>query len=153
MNQHIENILKTRLYILDQIKDLSVDQLNKMPEGMGNNIVWNLGHIVAAAQGSCYFRSGVPMIINDTFWNTYKPGSRPEHFIDKNEIEVIKQLLISSMARFQEDYQNNIFSGYKTWTSRYGVEMQNIDDAIRFLMFHEGYHGGAISVLKKLVIK
>ncbi len=48
MNKDIDYIKKARYYLLDGIKDLSADQLNQIPEGFNNNILWNLAHMVAA---------------------------------------------------------------------------------------------------------
>ena len=51
MNDQIETIRKTRSFLLDYIKELNIEQLNKIPAGFNNNIAWNLGHLVAAQQG------------------------------------------------------------------------------------------------------
>jgi hypothetical protein len=153
MNQQIQNIAKTRNYLLEQLKELTHEELNTIPPGFNNNIVWNLGHIVAAQQGICYMRGSLPAIIVDSFFSMYKPGSKPERKIEPDEIDKIRDLLSSTLERLEEDYANNIFTGYKPWTTRYGVEIKNIDEAISFLLFHEGLHGGVMASQKKLVQK
>ena len=48
-------ILKlTRQYLLNDIKDLTVEQLNEVPAGFNNNIIWNVAHMLATQQGICY---------------------------------------------------------------------------------------------------
>ena len=64
---------------------------------------------------------------------------------------IIKGLLSPSLDLFNDDYQNDIFTNYTSWISRYGVKLSNIDDAIEFLMYHEGLYSGNIMALKKLV--
>ena len=47
-------IRRNRELFLDLVNSLSVDQLNKIPEGFNNNIAWNFGHIVITTQALCY---------------------------------------------------------------------------------------------------
>jgi len=133
------------------VKDLSTEQLNKIPEGFGNNIIWNLAHLIAAQQSICYLRAGLKAPLGEDFVNSYKPGTKPEKFLDSAEIETIKQLFFNTLDQLEADYNNSIFTGYTTVTTRYGVALNNIDDGINFLPFHEGYHMGVIMGLKRLV--
>jgi len=151
MRKQIDIVRKIRTSLLEGVKDLDTDQLNKIPDGFGNNIIWNLAHLVAAQQSICYKRAGLEAPLGDDFINTYKPGTKPEKFVDAAGIADIKQLLFSTLDQLDVDYNNNIFIGYTPVTTRYGVELNNIDDGISFLPFHEGYHMGAVMGLKKLV--
>jgi hypothetical protein len=151
MTKQIETIKTLREFLMSSVKDLTTEQLNKIPEGFGNNIIWNLAHLIAAQQSICYIRAGLNAPLGEDFVNTYKPGTKPEKFLDANEIEHIKQLFFSTLEQLEADYNNNIFTGYTTVTTRYGVALNNIDDGITFLPFHEGYHMGVIMGLKRLV--
>lgn len=137
--------------MLEGIKDLTNEQLNKVPEGFNNNIAWNLGHMVAAQQGICYKRAGLTPNISEEFYEQFRSGSKPEKPLSDSEIATIKELMASNIDQLQADYDQQIFGGYTAWTTRYAVEMASIDDAIKFLPFHEGLHLGVISTLKKLV--
>jgi hypothetical protein len=153
MNNHIDTIRKTRNFLLDTVKDLTIDQLNKVPAGMNNNIAWNLGHMVAAQQGVCYLRAGLaaPALTDEAFISTYKSGTKPERFISEDEIAQIKELFFSSLDQLEADYNNLVFSGYTAWQPRYGNTIDNIDMALGFLPFHEGMHTGCVLALKKMV--
>jgi DinB superfamily len=151
MKNQIENIRKIRASLLGNLNELTTEQFNKIPDGFGNNIIWNLAHLVAAQQSICYKRAGLDAPLGDDFINTYKPGTKPEKFVDAAGIEDIKQLLFSTLDHLEADYNTHIFNGYTPVTTRYGVELNNIDDGISFLPFHEGYHMGAIMGLKRLV--
>jgi len=50
MKKEIERLKKTRIFLLDLIKDLTTEQLNEIPKGFNNNIIWNLGHLIASQQ-------------------------------------------------------------------------------------------------------
>ena len=139
--------------MLEQIKNLNNEQFNQVIEGFNNNIIWNLGHMIAAQQGICYKRAGLPTIISDDFWEKYRSGSKPDGTISNDEIEHIKELLITTLDKFEVDYDKKIFGNYTAWSTRYGIELASIDDSIEFLPFHEGLHAGTIVAFKKLVTK
>lgn len=151
MNKSVETIRKTRATLLELTKNLSLEQLNKVPEGFNNNIIWNLGHIIAAQQGVCYKRAGLDIKIPDSFFTAYKPESKPERFITQEEVNEIKELLFSTIDQLEADYQAQIFGNYPAWVTRYGVNITSLDDAINFLPFHEGLHLGYVMALKRLV--
>jgi len=153
MKSHIESIRKTRAFLLTSIGDLSIQELNKIPDGFNNNIIWNLGHLVASQQGICYIRAGLQPVIGENFVVKYKSGTKPEKFIDNDELDFIKNLLLSTLDQLESDYYNKTFSVYNSWTTRFGVELASIEDALNFLSFHEGLHLGTINSLRRLVKK
>ena len=152
MRKSIEIVRKPREFILDRIKDLSVEQLNHIPTGFNNNIIWNLAHMISAQQGICYTRAGVPIITDDKYYTPYRPDTKPNGFIDADEVAIIKELFLSTIDQFEADLSKGIFVNYPTWNTRYGVVMDSIETAIAFLPFHEGLHAGCITALKKLVL-
>lgn len=152
MTKQIEIIRKTRSFLLKQLEDLTAEQYNKVPEAFNNNIIWNLGHMIVAQQGVCYIRVGLAPHIGEDIINSFKSGTKPERAFGPDEIENIKALFFSTLDQLEDDYNNNIFGGYTAWSTRYGVELASIDDAIDFLPFHEGLHSGCIGALKRLVI-
>ncbi len=151
MTKAIDILLQPRLNILDQVKDLSIEQLNSVPPGFKNNIIWNLGHMVAAQQGICYKRAALNAYIDEDFFNRYKPGTKPEEFLDEAEFEKIKGLLTSTLDKLEADLNTDMFANYTGFVTRYGVELTGISDAVAFLPFHEGFHIGTIVALRKLV--
>jgi hypothetical protein len=151
MNKKIDNIRKTRSYLLNLIEGLSDEQLNKVPGGFQNNIIWNLGHLIAAQQGVGYIRGGVQPAVEESFLALYRPGTKPERTFDSTEIAQVKERLLTSLDQFEADYQNRQFDNYTPWTTRYGVALASIEDAIDFLAYHEGLHAGVIMAIKKLV--
>ena len=153
MKKQLEIIRKPRLFLLSSINELSLDQLNEIPQGFNNNIIWNMGHMVAAQQGVCYVRMGLPPFTGEEFFNRYKPGSRPEAPVAASEVDQVKEFLFSTLEQLERDYEQRIFGAYVPWTTRYGVDINNIDEALQFLPFHEGLHMGCIAALKKLIKK
>ena len=151
MRRLIDIIKQPRLLVLKEIENFSTEQLNKIPEGFNNNIAWNLGHMIAAQQGICYKRSGLDTTITEDFFHTYKPGTKPEKFIGTAEITFIKEQLFTTLEQLEADMNTGIFVNYTQVMTRYGIELNSIDEAISFLPFHEGLHIGYIMSLRKLV--
>ena len=154
MEKRIEKIKNFRLHLLNQINGLTTNQLNKIPEGFNNNIVWNVVHLICAQQNMCYVRSGLPIVVDDKYFSSYMPGTKPVSFVSEEEIEAIKKLFISSMEQLQTDYTKEIFKNYTPSVmipNVYGFEVRNIEDALEYLLYHEGFHVGCISSLKHLM--
>jgi hypothetical protein len=151
MTKQIETVKKVRTFLLEGIRELTAGQLNKIPAGFNNNIIWNLGHLIAAQQGICYKRAGATPLISNDFWERFRTGSKPGETIDAVEIEDIKSLFLSSIDQLEIDFHTPVFVNYTAWTTRYGVEIADINDAISFLPFHEGLHLGTIMAMKRLV--
>jgi hypothetical protein len=152
MTQAIQFITAPRTKVIEILQELSLEQLNTIPAGFNNNIIWNAGHMIAAQQGICYKRAGLNTIVDETFFETFKPGTKPERLFTTAEVEHIVDLLTSTLTQLEADMQQpDKFTNYPTWTTRYGAELTGINDAVSFLPFHEGLHIGTILAMKRLV--
>jgi hypothetical protein len=151
MTKAIEIIKMPRLHLLTAVEALTVDQLNKIPTGFNNNIIWNLAHMVAAQQNICYKRAGIDIVIDERFFAPYLSGTKPETFVDANEVEIIKGLLLSTVDQLETDLEAGKFANFTPWTTRYGVDLNNIEDAISFVPYHEGIHTGYIWAMKRVI--
>ncbi|MGN8057591.1 DinB family protein [Pedobacter sp. 22163] len=147
----IAQIKNTRIFILELVKDLSTEQLNKIPSGFNNNIIWNIAHLTAAQQNMCYIRSGLEITVEEKYFSPFLSGTKPEKFIEQKEIDLIYNVLLNSTDRLAADYSSHIFLKFDPWDKRYGMKLNSIEDAINFIPFHEGMHIGYIMALKKLV--
>ena len=153
MRKETGDLYKLRQNILAVVDGLTLDELNEVPKGFNNNIIWNLAHMVAAQQGVCYRRAGLPMLLEEKFLSEFMPGTKPEKFYDQDFVDQTKQNLLKTIDQFDEDLKNQAFGNYEIWTTRYGVEIKNIEDMLQFLFFHEGLHSGYIMALKRAIRK
>ena len=149
MEKQFEILRNTRKFLLSLVDDLTLEQLNEIPPGFNNNVIWNLGHIVAAQAGVCYVRGGLPLPIDEQLFLAYKPDSKPSSTASEEQVQTIKELLFSTLDQLEEDYKNGAFANYKPWTNRYGVEHKTIEDTFAFLPFHDGLHLGYIMAQKR----
>jgi len=152
MTPAVETIACTRRTLLNLIKDLTIEQLNQVPEDFNNNITWNIGHIIATQQRLCYSRCNLQPRLADSFIAKYQKGTKPEGFVNDTEFAEMKELLFSTLETFKEDYNQQMFTNYTAWTTPYGNDVNTIDDALNFLPFHEGLHYGYVMALKRVIL-
>lgn len=151
MKPKLDLIRKIRFNALDLVSGLTVQELNRIPEGFNNNIIWNLGHLIAIQEGIFYLRSKLELRVEQEFYNSFKNGSRPAGDIHAEEIEKIKILLLSSLDQFESDLEKNVFHDYPSWTTGMGIQINSIEEAINFLPVHEGLHLGHIMAYKRII--
>ena len=141
--------LKNRALFKAFLESLTLDQLNTVPKGFNNSIFWNIAHTVATQQLLVYKLSGVPMLLEDSFVDTYRKGTKTEHNATQEEVGFVKNLLFSTIERTQEDYGNNVFKSYNEYTVSTKSTLTSTEDAITFNNFHECIHLGYILAQKR----
>ena len=151
MAYQFDILAKNRALILKVIDGFSLEQLNAVPEGFSNNIVWNIAHLVVTQQLLCYKMSGLPIFVSEEMVTKYRKGAKPENNVSADEFEEIKTLLVSLPIKFEKDYNTGVFKSYEAYTTSVNVTLTDIDTATAFNNFHEGIHLGVILALRKLV--
>lgn len=153
----MENILRIikacRTKWLSTIEELSTEQMNFIPAGFKNNLAWQLGHVVVSQQILCYRLSGNKFVIEEDLIDLYKNGSKPERDFSSAEIAQMKGYLLSTITQLETDLSNNLFANFTPYSiSTYpGVELKSVEDALTFIVSHDGLHFGCSLSLKKLV--
>jgi len=130
---------------------LSEGQLFCIPQGFNNNVLWHLGHIVTSQQRLLYYRSNLPMRINDSFAGDFKIGTSPATWVSKPEIEEVRSSLLDTVKQLKTDISNNIFIGYEPFNSSMGIKITNFTEAFAYSNFHEAEHTGNIMYMLKLI--
>ncbi|MBO3117994.1 DinB family protein [Winogradskyella sp. DF17] len=142
---------KNRTILKSYLENLSLEDLNKIPRGFNNNIIWNIAHVVATQQILVYTLSGLEPIIDTAFINKYRKGTKPDQLVFEQEVNVIKGLLFSTIEQTEKDYKAQRFKTYTTYTVSTKSTITSLDEAIEFNNFHEGIHLGYIYALRKLI--
>jgi hypothetical protein len=142
---------KNRSIYLNFLEKYSLEQLNTVPQGFSNNLIWNIGHIIVAQQGLVYRPCGLPMNISDELYTRYKPGSKPTGTDTQETVDLFKQLLPSLITQTKKDYGNGIFVNYKEYTTLTGFHLATVKEGIDFNNYHEGLHLGLMMNIRKFV--
>ena len=146
------NIWETNRKLLSEYFDkYSPEQLNEIPKGFSNNLIWNLGHIIVAQQVLVYKSSGLEGYISDELLNLYKPGTKPTKETSENEVKELKELLVSHIEKTKSDMANGKFKIYKGRTTSMGFYLGSLKEAIEYNNYHEGLHLGYMMNIQKFV--
>ncbi|MES2653663.1 MAG: DinB family protein [Bacteroidota bacterium] len=153
MNKIIEVIKACRAKWLTMFDELTTAQLNKIPAGFNNNLAWQFGHVIISQQILCYRLSGQAFVINEELIDRYKNGSKPEGYISEDEINLLKGYMLGTIDQLEVDLQNGVFDNYTPYTvSTYaGLKLENVNDALTFIVSHDALHYGCSISMKKLV--
>jgi len=143
--------IKNRELLKSFIENHTLEELNKVPQGFNNNIIWNIAHTVVTQQLLVYKLSGLPMIVSDEMVEDFKKGTKTERGLSQSEVDTIKGLLFSTIEKTKEDYNNKIFQTYNAYTVTTKSTLSNVEEAIDFNNFHEGIHLGYILALRKSI--
>ncbi len=154
MNRKAEQIKGFRQYLLKEIAELSTAQLNKIPEGYNNNIIWNIIHLIAVQQTVCYVRAGMQPVVDAKYISSFLPGTKPVDDTTEEDIAEIKELFISTIDRLDKDLEEirtKVYTPSVLIPKIYGFEVTTIDQSIEYLLYHEGQHAGYVLAMKRLV--
>lgn len=144
--------IKNRQLLERFIKGHTIEELNKVPNGFNNNIIWNIGHTLATQQLLTYGLSGLTPKIAMDFINRYKKGTKPQGDVSQQEVDKIQVLLFTSLDELQQDYKAGVFKDFKEYTlSTSGGTLSKIAHSLEFNNFHEGLHLGCCIQLSRLV--
>lgn len=141
----------TRTNFLNLLNEFSLEQINQIPQGFSNNLIWNFGHLVVTQQLLCYKLSGNEMYISDEIVNKYRKGSKPESDTSQAEVDELKKLAFDLVDKLEKDYTENksMFDSYSEYPTSYNYTLRSIEDAINFNNIHEGVHYGYALALRK----
>ena len=143
--------LQARKNVLGLMNGLTLEQLNRVPEGLNNNVIWNAGHVIATSELLTYGLGGHRTPSGRDFIDRYRKGTRPEAPVSLAEVDLIKAELLAGSQRLREDYARLDWTTYTPYTTSFGVGFENVEEALTFNNMHETLHLGAMLVLRRLV--
>lgn len=151
MDTTFEITHNSRKILLSFLEKYTLEQLNTVPQGFSNNLIWNIAHIVVVQQMLVYNLSGLPMMVSGEMVNKYKRGTKPEQEVTQEEVDEIKTLLFSTIEKTKEDFANDIFKNYTEFTNMTGFTLKNAKAAMEFNNYHEATHTGIMMQIRKFL--
>jgi hypothetical protein len=133
------------------LENYTLEQLNTIPEGFSNNLIWNIGHIIVVQQMLVYNLSGLPMMVSEEMVTKYKRGTKPEHSVTQEEIDEFKKLLWATLDQTKKDFAAGIFKTFTAFTTMTGYTMKTAKEAMEFNNYHEAIHTGIMMQIRKFI--
>jgi hypothetical protein len=155
MEQILRTFEQNRKNVITLLQNHSLDQLNVIPTGFNNNIIWNAGHLLVAQQFVLYHFSNLPMPdFVQQLAPKYGSGTRPDGNAGQAELDLIIDELRLSTQQVINDFNDGLFRTYQSYTSEYfNITMNNIEEAIHFDTYHEAFHFGFMNAIKTCIAK
>ena len=132
------------------VSNINEADLKVIPAGFNNNILWNIGHVVATQNVLIYGMSGLDFTIPTDFIKRYKKGSFPTD-VDhpKEELETIFELGKIANEQLMFDIKEMKFDDYQKYETSFGITLNSFNDALQFNNIHEGLHLGYLMAMKR----
>lgn len=129
----------------------TLDQINHIPNGFNNNILWNCAHVIAVQQMLTYGLNNLPFGIPKEFVFRFTPGTKPDAVYDAALVDEVKSLLFTSFEQFQADINDKKFVAFNPFMTALKFEINDLEKAVAFNQYHESLHMGHILNLMKFV--
>ncbi|MGE9310834.1 DinB family protein [Niabella sp. CJ426] len=144
MLHYLTQLEELRAILLSDTAQLTIQQVNHIPLGFNNNIIWNMGHLLVISEDILYGSIEANRPLHEFEIMGFKRGTKPGRDIDSKTITSIRESLAATAPSFRKLMDH---------ASLAHPELQ-YDDLIRsivskvslgFLIFHEKMHISAIN--------
>jgi len=147
----LDQMKEIRGYLMASVKDLSDEQLLRVPDGFNNNILWNVGHSITDNCTMLYPPTGHEFPLPERYLEWFEPGKSPADWTDTPPIGEILESGVTMRDKLVEDCVAGKMEIYEPLTLGDGAVLDNIAYAIAHCNIHEGIHLGVILALRKFV--
>ena len=151
MKEHLSILAHNRVLYARFLKSFSLEQLNTVPKGFNNNIIWNVTHALVTQQSIMYTLSGLKPVVPQSWIDGYRKGTKPEGDVSQEFVGAIDAALMSTMEQLKKDIEAGVFENYHPYTTSTKMELNSFATAFTFVLFHDGVHIGSVLALAKLV--
>jgi hypothetical protein len=91
------------------------------------------------------------MRVPDELVDKFMKGTTPDGTATDEEIKIMADFLISTIEWTRQDLEEGLFNEYKPYTTSAGFQLDTLQDAINFNLFHEGLHTATIMTQRRLL--
>ena len=147
----VKALMTGRGYMAGHLKGLTDEQLTTVPEGLENNILWNLGHLFHSHCGMVYGNCGLDSPAPESYGPLFKGGTKPADWTEAPNIEDVVGNFNGIMDKIIGDYTAGKFEGFKPTELAPRMSLDNVEDALGFVLIHESVHHGNIITMRRLL--
>ncbi len=152
MNHYLFEQLKfARNSTTEYTKKVHENRLEVVPEGLNNNIKWNLGHIYMVMEKFAFQLTDEKTKIPINFPELFNPGTSPEiWFVERPTLEELLVLISEQTKRMEETLSERLEEPLKEiYYSSTGLQINSVQECLSFCLYHEGMHFAAIKSINQ----
>ncbi len=154
MNRQIELYQWTRTNLISLLEPMTHEQLNQIPNGFSNNLIWHAGHIHFVQQYLIYHLCGSQMDLPPSFADKYGSGSRADGNVASSECTTILSLLKKYHVQTVTDMSQDRFQSFTPFSGSYfdvDYHLSNFEEAFGYNNIHEAVHLGYMRSMAKML--
>ena len=151
---------KTRGFMVDLLRAHTLAQVNRVPPGFRNNLIWNARHCYVSLYLLVFARNNATAAEMATLGYAppseeevaaYRKGTAPEGEVDAAAVEHAIGRLgdMSWAARLTDAFLDS--ARYDAYDASWGVRLHSAAEAIAYVNMHEGMHLGVMLAQRKLL--
>lgn len=153
MHPLIETTTSIRSSFKHFLSNLSLEELNHIPDGFNNDILWNIGHVISVQQMLVIGLGNERWTVDKSIVKEFRKGSKPERSYTDSDRKTLLTQLDSSLVETQSLYEHKKLTSYQTFLTPTGFQIHDFESALAFNLFHEGMHLGTVLAIIKLIKK
>ncbi|MFD1737273.1 DinB family protein [Bacillus salitolerans] len=151
-----ESIFKQFVFVrkrtLAMLDTLSVNQIDKIPTGFNNNILWNIGHIFVSTESLLYGFVREQSPIEDRYVKLFTMNTSPKNWSgDIPSFHELKDNLTLQLERVQKEFTGRLHEEGAKPFDLGTVQFTTVAEVFNFAIWHEGLHQGTITCLNKVL--
>jgi len=113
---------RNRVNVHGILETFSPEQLNHIPDGFSNNLIWNAAHLLVTQQLLVHSLSGSEILVSQDWIQRFRKGSRPESSVSKAEIDQIMEALLDVPKKSRKMVANGEMSdSFKEYETSFGT--------------------------------
>ncbi|MBZ4188284.1 DinB family protein [Niabella beijingensis] len=133
------------------IKETPLEQLNQIPAGFNNNMIWNFGHLVVSGYSLVFKATEVDPNFIIPLQDTYKKGSRPSVPATQQEVDELIALSDTFTLAVKEALDANRFQDITAYTTAtFGLTVTTIEEMLITVAAHDTLHWQAMRDYKRI---
>lgn len=146
----LEQLKFTHSYLTRALSTVTLENVNEVPKGFNNSILWNVGHILVSNEMLLFANTGDELKLSQDVINLFKGGTKPSDWnTEPPTFKVICNLLDEQVERITTTYEGRLDEELNKSMKIANFEMKTVRDILGFVIFHEGLHTGLINGLKR----
>jgi hypothetical protein len=140
-----------RGYTLEHVTDLDEAKQLKTPDGLTNNVIWNLGHTLVVQCQLSYLACGKSSPLPDGYSELFAPGTSPKDWKTQPDCAEVIEHSKTLNKKIAEDLAAGAFADYPGVPLTKQYKLDTIEEALNFHIVHEGMHTGVMLAIRHLI--